>query len=381
MTSTTKKFNTSDIITTTTDLYESIPITGSVVSGAYAEPDQANSNVKSYTHGMFQSVYDYPHLSSSANLLFDVTAGFSGDSTLEAAASASATAAVKTARTKKMNMYNQMSQLLVGYDTTGSHRSFDQDGNLSSGTKYNDVVFLAFSRVFTKDSIQKGSYTMKVGINSGYSTSTAYSDYLVIDDTGAATNHLVNSPAGEYGILKVTGEYTSGTLNTPSTSIESMAGLIYYDAGIVVLSKEIFNAYHSSTNTAGKIGSGSSSDCEFGSASGTANSVLQDGTIDDFATAFRNRLINISFNNTAELNSTIYHCRVSGNDFNYSTNPTYLDNSKIRVKENGTDAPVSYVTGVGLYSENNELLAVAKLSQPIKNSLDKDFTIKVRLDY
>lgn len=379
MTSTTKKFNASDILTTTTDLYESIPITGSIVSGAYAEPDQANSNIKSYTHGMFQSVYDYPHLSSSANLLFDVTAGFSGDSTLEANASASATAAVKTARTKKMNMYNQMSQLLVGYDTTGSHRSFDQDGDLAGGLKHDDVIFLAFSRVFTKDSIQKGSFTMKVGINAGYSASTAYSDYLVIQDT--STGYLVNSPAGDYGILKVTFENTTGTETAPDSAITANAGLIYYDAGIVVLSKEIFNAYDSSTNTAGKIGSGASQDCEFGSSSGRVNSVLQDGTIDDFATAFRNRLINVSFNNTAELNSTIYHCRVSGNDFNYSTNPTYLDNSKIRVKVNGTDAPVSYVTGVGLYSENNELLAVAKLSQPIKNSLDKDFTIKVRLDY
>ena len=49
----------------------------------------------------------------------------------------------------------------------------------------------------------------------------------------------------------------------------------------------------------------------------------------------------INFNNTTELNSTIYFCRVGHNDFNYSSNPTYLENSKIRVKNRTTDAPVS----------------------------------------
>ena len=89
----------------------------------------------------------------------------------------------------------------------------------------------------------------------------------------------------------------------------------------------------------------------------------------------------MSFNNTTELNSTIHFCRANHNDFNYSANPTYLSGSKIRVKNNTLDSPVSYITTVGLYSADNELLAVAKLSEPLKKDPTNEMTIRVRLDY
>ena len=89
----------------------------------------------------------------------------------------------------------------------------------------------------------------------------------------------------------------------------------------------------------------------------------------------------MSFNNTVELNSTVYFCRANHNEFNYSSNPTYLSSSKMVVKNNAADTPVSYVTTVGLYSPDNELLAVGKLSEPLKKDPTNEFTIRVRLDY
>jgi hypothetical protein len=105
------------------------------------------------------------------------------------------------------------------------------------------------------------------------------------------------------------------------------------------------------------------------------------GSIPDAAAALRNRIQNLTFNNTTELNSTIHFCRVNHNDFNYSSNPTYLSSSQIRVKNKTTDAPVSYITTVGLYSPDNELLAVAKLSEPIKKDPTQELILRVRLDY
>ena len=61
--------------------------------------------------------------------------------------------------------------------------------------------------------------------------------------------------------------------------------------------------------------------------------------------------------------------------------PTYLSQSKIRVKERASDDPISYITTVGLYSPGNELLAVAKLSEPLKKTPANEFTLRVRLDY
>jgi hypothetical protein len=72
---------------------------------------------------------------------------------------------------------------------------------------------------------------------------------------------------------------------------------------------------------------------------------------------------------------------VNHNEFNYSSNPTYLSSSQIRVKESSVDSPVSYITTVGLYSADNELLATAKLSEPLKKTPENEMILRVRLDY
>ena len=108
---------------------------------------------------------------------------------------------------------------------------------------------------------------------------------------------------------------------------------------------------------------------------------LRESNIPSNCDFLRNRIHQIAFNNTTELNSTIYFCRVNHNDFNYSSNPTYLDSGEIRVKKVISDAPISYITSVGLYSANNELLAVAKLSEPLRKDPTNEMVLRVRLDY
>ena len=104
-------------------------------------------------------------------------------------------------------------------------------------------------------------------------------------------------------------------------------------------------------------------------------------TIEEMADAFRYTIYDIDFNNTIELNSTIYFCRINHNEFNYSSNPTYLSGSKLVVKNQSADLPISYITTVGLYSPDNELMAVAKLSEPIRKDPNTELTLRVRLDY
>jgi len=85
-----------------------------------------------------------------------------------------------------------------------------------------------------------------------------------------------------------------------------------------------------------------------------------------------------------EVTSTHYFCRVINSKFNRSNNPTYS------VTENGVSKPLAvfrdgkektYITTVGLYDDSNELLAVAKLSQPILKSKSREALIKVKLDF
>jgi hypothetical protein len=207
----------------------------------------------------------------------------------------------------------------------------------------------------TKDEIKKGSFELKLLTGSA---NTTPANVLTISDYGAATDYRTNSPAGEYGILYTSSAAAAGT----------GVGLIYYQAGIAVLTSSVFN---------GNFGPRS----DTSTYTSSVGAYLTSGSITGSCNGLRNRLYNVQFNNTTELNSTVYFCRANHNEFNYSSNPTYLSSSQIVVKNEASDPPISYITTVGLYSADNELLAVAKLSEPLKKTIDSELTIRVRLDY
>ena len=365
MATTFKILTPKDVVSTRNLLHESIPITGTIISGTYDEPPAGgglgSSNIKNYSHGMFQSVYDYPALSSSANHIFDITAGYSNSSALSASSN--------TQNAKKINIYNEMAQILVGFDENSNLRRFDEDGDfVNTATKVDDAYFVNLTRLLTKDEVKKGSFTLELGVSKDHNNANTASVFL--KDSDGNTSYKVNSPAGEYGILYATNAKGTELIDN-GTSWK--AGLIYYQAGIAVITASVFE----SSATGGML----SASCVMEQDGNDMDQSLTASSISGNCDNFRNRISDMSFNNTTELNSTVYFCRANHNEFNYSSNPTYLSASKLVVKNNSSDIPVSYATTIGLYSPDNELLAVAKVSEPLKKDPTNEFTIRVRLDY
>ena len=443
-----KTFINDDIATTRTLLHEAVPVSGGIVNGtSYNEDDSAVTNVKNYSHEMFQSVYDYTYTKSSANHIFDVSVGINAASELYDTTDLSAE--------KKKIIYNEFAQILAGHDVDGSIRSFDADGSYGVGDtdKYNECYILSIARLLNKDEVKKGSFYIKLNVQqesnpdstAAGNASQNFRQELLISDEGAESDYRVNSPAGDYGILKCRtykhyeGTWTGGVFLQSSANevytldyisddnttgynaedladaalggiagIDSVVGLIFYQAGVVILSPNVFVKYSTDTNedgtgnsisTAGKLpvgllfnaGGGAGVDSNSNSISAQVpqmtnlvdgvEKMFKENNIPENCAAFRNRIHQIAFNNTTELNSTIYFCRINHNDFNYSSNPTYLNAGKIRVKRVLSDAPISYITSVGLYSASNELLAVAKLSEPLRKDPTNEMVLRVRLDY
>jgi len=395
-----KTFLNDDIATTRTLLHEAIPVHGGILFGTYAEPavgSEEDTNIKNYPHRMFQSVYDYPYLSSSANHIFDLTMGLTTVSDKVGEDDVSLP--------KKFRIYQQMAQVLVGHDTSGNISRFDEDGNiLEGGAKLNDVFIISAARLLNKDEIKKGSCHIHLDVSQAYEQEAQREGLrriLMISDEGAANDYRVNSPAGDYGILKCRQHITFEEDGTPtedepafnyeSSDINQRCGLIYYQAGVIVLSADIFKKYDADDSPEGKLfvvddGVGAAAEApvmhinEAGAPLGVTE-LLQQEDIPTACDSLRRRIERLAFNNTTELNSTIYFCRINHNDFNYSSNPTYLQDSKVRVKENTEDAPVSYISTVGLYSADNELLAVAKLSEVLRKDPTNEMVLRVRLDY
>ena len=356
-----KTFLPEDIANTRTLLHEAIPITGTIVSGTYSD-----NNIKEYAHGMFQSVYDYPYLSSSANHIFDITWGYATGSGLNNPD--------YEQNTKKINIYQQMCLVLNNTDISGNIKDFDKNGaeDLDTSDDLREVVFVSFARLLNKDEIKKESFSIDLYATSSHA-GTARGTETTISDYNAATNYKTNSPAGEYGLL-----YTSSTAITDNSPV----GHVYYQAGIMVLTASFFTGQFGGGDNTGTGTDTPGPGSDAGWMTSSMNQMLKSGTIDQLSDGLRCAFDNVSFNNTTELNSTIYFARAHNTEFNYSANTTYLSDSEIVVKGNNPAAdPVAYITSVGLYSPDNELLAVAKLSEPLKKTPSNEITLRVRLDY
>ena len=348
-----------DVATTRTLLHEVIPLTGTIVSGTYGTFPN-DDNIKNYSHGMFQSVYDYPYLSSSANHIFDLAVGYDESSARSGSASVQ--------NKKKINMYNQFSQVMLGY--TGSAntvRMFESDLKLDQTGSMKEVFFVNFSRLLSKDQIKKGSFSISVKTGSYFGPAAGYitGGLAVYTDSQASdTQGTLNTVGGDYGVL-------SGS--------NGVAGVVFYQAGIAVLTASAFSV-SSSTNNGNRETPGFYSDGV--TTWHTVDELLTGSSISGACDALRQRVENVQFNNSTEINSKIYFCRAPHNKFNYSSNPTYVSDGSIRVKnENRSNPPLAYITTIGLYNSSNELLAVAKLSEPLRKDPTNELTLRVRLDY
>jgi len=81
------------------------------------------------------------------------------------------------------------------------------------------------------------------------------------------------------------------------------------------------------------------------------------------------------------ITSNFVFIRVRNAEFNYSTNPSNITGSGELTHDVMVNSPQAYVTSVGLYNDNNDLLAVAKLSRPLLKDFTKEALIRIKLDY
>ncbi len=91
---------------------------------------------------------------------------------------------------------------------------------------------------------------------------------------------------------------------------------------------------------------------------------------------------NFKLNSQENITSDFVFIRARNNEFNYSANPSFISGSTGEVIYNDfINAPQTFITTVGMYNDSNELLAVAKLSKPLKKDFTKEALIRVKLDF
>jgi hypothetical protein len=89
-----------------------------------------------------------------------------------------------------------------------------------------------------------------------------------------------------------------------------------------------------------------------------------------------------TLNSNEQLSSDFIFVRARSQNFNYSTNPSFISGSDGSVLyDTFINDPQVYITSIGLYNNNQELVAVAKLSRPLLKDFTKELLVRIKLDF
>ena len=366
------------------------------------------------TSSLFQTVYDQDYTLKTANPIFDMTMGlyYSGSAVLTASVGEDANGKLlfpsnTLMMREKVDIYKQFAQTLLGVAT---NRFYSPWGSSTDSDGIDEALFINFKRLFARDALKRETFAMRffatATVAGGHSpvdgtihdcggninlTSTGSS--MVITDIGANANQQQNVYGGGIGRL------------VDSANTDNSVGLIFYDEGIGILD---LNKVTSGTQyCSGVIDAMSVAQTIDGDSIAAGKTVMGtpennpnatfipdfvvsasiDNIIDHFAGCrFQSgsTLTAMTFQNLTNINSTLIFCRASSDEFNYSSNPTFVDadNNIVVVEPNQVNQrSFTMPTTIGLYDASDNLLAVAKLSRPIEKNDQKDITFKVRLDF
>jgi hypothetical protein len=194
----------------------------------------------------------------------------------------------------------------------------------------------------------------------------------LIDDSGG-TDENVTTAGRVYNLVSGSlniGSALTASINTYTASNGQGFGLFYPDMGIILLNPNALSASVDG-NLMTAAGSTTLKYHQSGSVSGSLKlfDALKKGA--DFQAR-----------RTENVSTSHYFVRANNREFNFSNNPTFVSGSVGAFANVSFEKdPKVYITTVGLYDDANELLAVAKTSQPIAKSFDKEVAIKVKLDF
>ena len=344
-----KKFGAIDKVTNRTEVVTSGIWSGDAgsLTAFYTSSAQLNSATGKY----YLDVYnENPLTSDIAEVQFSIAYG-------DAAASGSPTLTQDDSSTLPTKaIYNQMKNVLLD--------SADPYFTDYAGNDMKSFYALNVNRARYNEKLDPGNISIDLSGSVGLVT--------LIDDSGG-TDENVTTAGRVYNLVSGSlniGSALTASINTYVASNGAGFGLFYPDMGIVLLNPSALSASVGG-NLMAAVGATTALYHQSGSSSGSLK--LFDAL---------NKGADFQARRTENVSTSHYFVRANNREFNFSNNPTFITGSTGQfVNSSFEKDPKVYITTVGLYDDGNELLAVAKTSQPIAKSFDKEIAIKVKLDF
>jgi hypothetical protein len=365
-----KQFDTTDIVAgrtqpVSTGMWSAGTSSWSAFYTSSRQTTPSSSQFEPLNGLYYTNVYDKPTGSVDSEIYFSVAYGNvngSGSSTFDTSSSQGSLLYPTKA------VYNQYRNLLL---TPGDSKfTFAISSNASSVTTVDsdEIYVISFRGSKMKDRLDPGQFqiTLKGDVGTGIT---------IIDDSKDNLDITAQTGGRRYNLIR--GTLAGGSL---STGTYEAIGLMYPDLGLVVLNASAISKF-------------------IGVVDGKSLSFTASDWNGQFA-----RMQNLLFTTIAKGGAQVsgmtarvteyvparhFFVRVKNQEYNYSNNPTFViskddasnsqDIGKLRFSDFYTN-PKVYITSVGLYNENNDLVAVAKLSQPLLKDFTNECLIKIKID-
>ena len=240
-------------------------------------------------------------------------------------------------------VYGQYRNLVYGTETT----NFSFDGGVTTAQQ---IYVINISRARYKQALQPGSFNLTL-------TSGSRTIKLTDDSNTTSLTRFIGENKIYYIISGSNGNaYTSSAATTP------YYGIMLPDLGIIIL------------DASGSL-------TPYISASSLATNSRQDNHLRLYNSIWSGSSPNFQLQSSEVISSRYFFTRIKNSEFNYTSNPSIIDNNGNLLYTTLINNPQTYITTVGMYNDNNELLAVAKLSKPLVKDFTKEALIRIKLDY
>jgi len=230
-------------------------------------------------------------------------------------------------------VYGQYRNLVYGTENT----NFSFNGSVTASSIY--VINVARSRY--KESLLPGSFELRLGSGSN-------GTITLIDDSTTTNLSRFLGENRYYNIIS--GSITSGSFSTATNY-----GFFLPDIGVAILDSGSLSQFIANVTSSGNNHLNLFKSIVSGS--------------------------NFKLQSSETVSSTYFFTRVKNSEFNYTTNPSIIDDNGNLLYTTLINSPQTFPTTVGLYNDNNELLAVAKMSRPLTKDFTKEALIRIKIDY
>ena len=241
----------------------------------------------------------------------------------------------------------------------------------TAGTRDDDIYVLSTKRSLMKDRINKKNWTI---ILSGSDSAGAGAAKLTLTDDSNDIAAVSTVAGPRYNIV-------SGSDGSVVVAASTKTyGWIYPEVGTLV-----FSATQLSSSIPGASASNGVATFDSDNYKGFGPVTLVDDDYKNglrFVNCLRPSGAYLKFRNEEDQTSVSYFCRAKASQMNFSNNPTFVSGSQNQIKlKSFWGNPNVYITGVGLYNNTGQMIAIGKLSTPIKKNFSSEATIKVKLTY